>query len=176
MIDPVLNITARTALALLFVLAAVHKWSDRPRFVATLTQYRIVPQSTAPAAAYLIMVCEPLLALGLMQPALYRVAGLGLAGLLCAYSTAIAVNLWRGRREIDCGCFGPNDKSSLSGWLVLRNAALLVVVATTWLPQSTRPLHWLDVTTVFAATATLAFLWAASQRLVHNWPVLRRLA
>ncbi len=176
MIDPVLNITARTALALLFVLAAAHKWSDRHRFVATFAQYRVVPQGTAPTVAYLVMVCEPVLALGLMQPELYRIAALGVAGLLVAYSGAIAVNLWRGRREIDCGCFGPNDKTTISWWLVARNAALLLVVGATWLPQSTRSLHWVDAITVLAATATLTFLWAASQRLVYNWPGLRRLA
>ena len=44
---------------------------------------------------------------------------------------AIAVNLIRGRTEIDCGCFNSELKQRLSGWLVLRNVALAGLAA--WL-------------------------------------------
>jgi len=45
--------------------------------------------------------------------------------LLVLYSSAIAINLVRGRRDIECGCGGAATHVPLSGWLLARNAALM---------------------------------------------------
>ena len=45
--------------------------------------------------------------------------------LLVLYSAAIAINLLRGRRDIECGCGGAATHVPLSGWLLARNAALM---------------------------------------------------
>jgi len=43
--------------------------------------------------------------------------------LLALYTLAVVVNLARGRREIDCGCFGPAARQPLSAALVSLPAA-----------------------------------------------------
>src|SRR5205809_721868 len=48
--DPVIDATLRTALALLFLVAAGHKLRDLGRFRATLAEYRLVPAALAALA------------------------------------------------------------------------------------------------------------------------------
>lgn len=169
MIDPVVHITLRVGLALLFAAAAFHKWSDRERFAATLQQYRLLPEWSVRVFATLLMLLEAGLAIALLLPSLCHTASFIAGCLLGIYSAAIAVNLLQGRFEIDCGCLGPNARVSLSWWLVARNGLLLLIAVAIWLPQSGRTLHWLDGLTVLFATATSVFLWAAA----HNLPQTR---
>ena len=46
-------------------------------------------------------------------------------GLLCLYTLALAINLMRGITAIDCGC--GDLPTPISGWLLLRNGALLIM-------------------------------------------------
>src|SRR3989442_4801755 len=56
--DPVIDATLRTALALLFLVAAGHKLRDLGRFRATLADYRLVPAGLVPLAAALVVGAE----------------------------------------------------------------------------------------------------------------------
>ena len=49
--------------------------------------------------------------------------------LLAIYTGAIASNLARGRREIDCGCFASSARVPLSPWLIARNLILIAAAA-----------------------------------------------
>ncbi|HYR96096.1 MAG TPA: MauE/DoxX family redox-associated membrane protein, partial [Candidatus Binatus sp.] len=73
--DPVLDMTARAALALLFVVAAGHKLRDLDRFRATLAEYRLLPDVLAPLAAALVVAVELAVAGALAVPPL-RTPGL----------------------------------------------------------------------------------------------------
>jgi hypothetical protein len=96
--------------------------------------------------------------------------------LLALYSAAIALNLARGRRDIDCGCLGPGHRQPLSEWLVARNAAAAIAAATLLAPVDGRPWSWLDALSVSACAACLALLWAAANRLLETWPRVRFVA
>jgi hypothetical protein len=110
--------------------------------------------------------------------------GIGLPGaaalaavLLAIYASAMAINLARGRRHIDCGCFGPAAEAghTLSGGLLLRNAVLILVSASLLFPAAERALTWLDVAGIAAATAAGLALYAATDQLLANAPRLREL-
>ena len=119
--DPVLAHVCRGVLALVFLSAAAHKLRAPRDFVATLRGYGLVPGALAPAVAALLVGAELAIGAGLLAPATQRAAALGATALLALYGASIAVNLLRGRRDIDCGCGGPAARQPLSGWLVLRN-------------------------------------------------------
>ena len=51
------------------------------------------------------------------------------ASLLILFAVAMAINIRRGRRHIDCGCFQSALKQTLSWILVARNAALALLLA-----------------------------------------------
>jgi hypothetical protein len=125
-----------------------------------------------PAAAGFV-VGELALALGLWLPALRATCALGAAALLSLYGIAIAINLTRGRRDIDCGCGGPLGRQTLSEALVLRNALLAVAAVAAALPVAPRALGWLDGWTLGAAVAAMTVLYNALNALFSR-PVIAR--
>ena len=107
-----------------------------------------------------------------LWPAWGAAAGAALLGL---YGTAIAVNLARGRRHIDCGCGGAAARREISAWLVARNGlAAAAALAVAGVPEAARGLVWLDACTVVAATAMLAACWSAADHLLALAPGFAR--
>jgi hypothetical protein len=174
MIDPVIELSLRLALAFLLGAAAWHKASDRVRFDTTLRAYRLLPSWLVSPVAWLLPAAEASIALGLLWPPTRQAAALGAGMLFFMYAGAIGVNLARGRREIDCGCFASSARVPLSHWLVARNAILIVAVSVVVMPVRPRTLIWIDVLTIATTLITLSLLWSAGQRLAHTAPALRR--
>jgi hypothetical protein len=173
-LDPAVRLALRGALALVLLGAARHKLRDRARFRAALAGYRILPERAVPALAALLPPAEIAVALGLLVPALAAAPPLAAAALLSLYTGAIALNLARGRRDLDCGCGDPTRAQRLSGGLLLRNAALVGLAGLAALPAQARSLVWLDALTVAASAATLALLVAAGELALANASRLRR--
>lgn len=171
-LDPVIAWLLRASLGLLLVAAAVHKLRGLREFVRTLADYRLLPRFGVHLVAPLVPVLELGVAGALLVPG---VGGpLAAAALFVGYSAAIALNLGRGRRHIDCGCGGPSRGQTLSGGLLLRNGTLVLAAGLCLLPTSTRPLVGLDAFTLVAGVGVLAALYAASDRLLAQAPALAR--
>jgi Methylamine utilisation protein MauE len=166
MIDPVVAWLARLALAGVFAAAALHKWRDLGAFTAAVAAHRLVPEASAGALARALAVTETAVAVGLLVPASAPRAAWIAAALLALYTGAIAINLARGRREIDCGCSA--RPQPLSGGLLARNAALAAAALPAALPTGARALVWIDALTAIAALAALALLWLAAQTLAFG--------
>lgn len=165
--DPVVSWIGGLALALLFAGAAVHKARDRTRFAAILADYEILPARLAAPAGLGLIVGEAGVALALLVPATRAVGALLAAALLLLYGAAIAINLARGRRTIDCGCGGAADQP-LSEALLLRNGVLVVVALVCSLGVRARPLVAIDGLTIALAVAALASFWHAAGQLYAN--------
>ncbi len=174
-LDPVVEITLRGSLALLFATAAGHKLREPERFLGTLEEYRLVPGTPTLSVALAVGILELGLAAGLVLPFSHPAALTAAAGVLAVYSGAIAINLARGRRHIDCGCAGAATLQPLSGGLLLRNAALIAAALFCLLPARSRPLVWIDVGTIAASVVVLSALYGATNRLLATWPELARL-
>jgi hypothetical protein len=160
-IDPVVGACLRAGLALLFAAAAWHKLGRVREFRAALAAYRLLPGRAVPAAAAALAAAEVAVALALLLPSLGAAGPIGAAALLLFYAGAIAVNLLRGRREIDCGCGGIAGAQPIAWGLVLRNAALSAAAAACALPLARRPLVWVDAISLVGGVAALALLYAA---------------
>jgi Methylamine utilisation protein MauE len=173
--DPVISATLRGALGLLFLSAALHKLAAPGAFRAALVEYRLLPGSTTAAASWALVALEIAAAGALVAPATVRL-GVALAtGLLVIYTAAIAVNLARGRRDLDCGCAGPAHRQPIGVGLIVRNAVLAGAALLCLVPLRARSLSWLDGLTIVAGVGTAAALYAAIQRLMATAPVLARL-
>jgi hypothetical protein len=173
--DPVIDATLRVALWLLFLVAAGHKVRDLRRFRATLAAYRLLPGGLTGPAAMLVIGAEVAVAAALVAPPRRAWGPLAAAALLAVYGGAIAVNLARGRRHIDCGCSGPGVRRAISGWMVVRNGALAGAALAALAPVRVRPLVWVDGLTVVGATAVLGALHASLERMLAHAPGLARL-
>jgi len=164
LLDPALELIARGALALLLGAGAIGKARDLAAFRAAIEGYELLPPRAAGAAAFTFTACEALLAAALLAPASLGVralALLGAAALFVAYGVAIAINLARGRREIECGCGGAAAHVPLSGWLVARNVALVAAALACLGGATDRSLGAVDAITVAGGIALLALLWIA---------------
>ncbi len=125
--------------------ALAHKVRQRQRFSASLSAYRLLPDNSAPAVTGGLIVLE-----GLTLVLLLVDSATGLimcASLLAVYLTAIAINMFRGRSYIDCGC--GDEPVQLSYWLLLRNGVLLILAVAT--AGFSEPVNWSWVLLLSAA-------------------------
>jgi len=167
--DPAFSLAVRGALAVLFLAAAVHKARDFAGFRAVLADYRLVPGWAVGCAAALVVAleCGVAIALPLTPQGPWPAAGL-----LGLYTGAIAINLVRGRRDIDCGCAGRTARQALSGWLIVRNVVLGAAALATLAPSPPRPLVWLDACTIGGAITALAAAYATLEQVLAAAPRL----
>lgn len=170
--DPGFALTVRWALALVFILAVVHKLKAPAGFKSTLRNYRLLPERLLTPSLCAIIAFELLAVAGLLTNS--RLGSGVAAGLLAIYTSSISINLARGRLDIDCGCSGPAIRQTLSAWLVIRNTALLAAALLSLLASNPRPLSLLDWFTSCAAVITFtliyfaaAYLSAAESRFDH---------
>lgn len=159
-IDPGFALTIRWVLALVFLLAVVHKLKSPAAFKVTLKNYRLLPDSLLTPSMYAVIATELLVVAALLANSL--LGGVVAAGLMTVYTAAISINLIRGRRDIDCGCSGPAVRETLSAWLVVRNSGLLALALISVLASGPRPLVLLDWFTSIAAVIAFGLLYSAA--------------
>jgi uncharacterized membrane protein YphA (DoxX/SURF4 family) len=145
-IDPSIALAARLLGALVFAAAVAGKMKHRHELAGVVANYRLLPEPLAAPVAWMIVGLECLAVL-LLVSGVGLVAGAALAiVLLAGFALAMGINLARGRREIDCGCFQSGLRQRLSMALVARNvllAALLSPILAAPVPGAT-PLQWVD--------------------------------
>ena len=91
-------------------------------------------------------------------------------GLLALYSGALALNLARGRRDLDCGCLGPANRQRISPGLLWRNAVVSLGPLLLLLEPEPRVMNWIDALSVMGASATLVLLWTGVHQLAAARP------
>lgn len=165
MVDPALSLIVYWSLALLLGAAAAHKLSNWHDFRAVLASYRLLGAPLVTTASVTLIVVEAGIAAGLVL----RVPGAAAAaaGLLALYAAAMAVNLLRDRRLMDCGCGG--RRQPLSWALVARNILLTGMVLVPLAPEGERVLGWLDYVTAVGGVMVLSLLYLAADTLLAAW-------
>lgn len=166
MIDPAIAYILILSLAALLAQAALHKLTARGEFTRVLAAYGLLPQLAVPAVSALLPWAELLTALGLLFPGSRRYACGAAAALLLTYGCAMAVNLARGRRDLDCGCSLAGGRRPIAAWMLVRNAILACGAATAALPCTSRGLGVLDAVTIVAGALAAGFLYASTDALL----------
>jgi hypothetical protein len=145
-VDPAIALAGRLLGALVFATALAGKIRHRHELEGVVANYRLFPARLAAGAAWIIVALEGLTALSLVS-GMWLAAGSALAiALLGGFALAMAINLARGRREIDCGCFQSGLRQRLSAALVVRNL-ILAMILTPLLAGgagSASALQWID--------------------------------
>src|SRR5579862_9483977 len=126
-IDPAVAELMLVCMALLFGAAAVHKLRDLRLFDEIFAAYDVLPFITRWRLARLLPVVEMAVAAGALLAATRRVAVVLAALLLLTYAAAITLNLYRGKRDLACGCGGPDEGRTIAPWMVGRNVLLAAV-------------------------------------------------
>jgi len=166
-IDPAVAALIVSCTALLFATAAIHKLRDLRRFEEIFAAYGLFPVPARWRLARAVPALEALVAAGLLLDEARKAAACVGIALLLTYAAAIGVNLSRGRRDLACGCGGPDDRRPIAPWMVWRNifiaalSALIVMV-----PWSSRVLVPTDLVTIGCGTAACALVYLCLDRLL----------
>lgn len=166
MLDPVILYSLIGGFALLFAFSALEKYQDMTAFQLKLENYQVLPAALAPGMTNIVFMTEVAASTLLLTPAyLY---GLALSAILMlAYTSGIAINLARGRTHIDCGCLGSQGEG-ISGYHLLRNGTLLVMLAVCFLPVIDRQLLWLDYATIILFLGASAACYATANLMIAH--------
>jgi Methylamine utilisation protein MauE len=118
----------RTLVALVFLTAALGKLRHRLAFQGVVANYRLLPDIAVTAFALMLPPVEAAVAAALLFSTSPWPAVIA-AVLLILFAAAMGINIRRGRRHIDCGCFQSALKQTLSWILVARNVGLALLLA-----------------------------------------------
>ncbi|WP_343573680.1 MauE/DoxX family redox-associated membrane protein [Pseudomonas sp. QE6] len=174
-IDPIYVIASAVSISVILANAATHKLRAPGRFTKQLEDYQLLPRALLKPVARGLPLLEIGVAFALLVPASRAGAALIAALLLALYAAAIGFNLWRGRRDIDCGCSGPDQAQPLRPVLLARNAILVGLALAAGLSPQARELGLFDGFVVIAASATALLIYAAAEGLLSNGPRLFKL-
>jgi uncharacterized membrane protein len=164
--DPVAVGTIVGALALVMFAAAWHKFSEPEEFVGALAAYGLLPEAAVWPVGRVLPVIEVVLGAGVLVPVTRPMATLGLAALVLLYAVAIAINLARGRRSIDCGCGGAAHP--LSWGLVARNLVIAAAAVAASRPTLERELNWIDALTLVVGVLAFYALYLMADELLRQ--------
>jgi len=164
--DPVAVGTVVGALALVLFAAAWHKLAEPEVFAGALQAYDLLPVSAVVGVARALPLVEVAIGIAMLVPVTRQGALVALAALLAVYAAAIAVNLIRGRRQIDCGCGG--DAHPLSWGLVVRNAVLAAAALAVSGRTAQREFEWLDGVTLLVGLLAFYGLYLMFDELLRQ--------
>lgn len=159
MLDPAIGLLLVAAIALLFASASAHKLRDLRRFEEIFAAYGVFTSISRWHLSRAIPLLELAVAAGLVfDPSRSYAAVAGIA-LLSTYAGAIAINLRRGRRDLACGCGGPDERRPIAPWMVWRNVVLALALVLALAPWTSRPVNFTDAVTVVFGVLTLALVY-----------------
>ena len=164
--DPIAIGAMVGALALVMFAAAWHKFSEPDSFAGALAGYQILPHWAVTPVARVLPVVEAVLGVGILVPITRPFALPVLAVLVVVYALAIAVNLARGRRNIDCGCGGATHP--VSWGLVVRNLVLAAAALVASRPMLDRAVDWFDATTLVLGVLAFYGLYLMADELLRQ--------
>jgi len=132
MLISVLMAIALLCLSYMLVLSASHKLGDPVRFQRILVDYDLLPPTVSRKLSRALPVIEISIGLGLLVAPMRSFAIVAAGALLLTYTLAMAINIVRGRRDVDCGCHGPQHSQTIGFWSVGRNVILLCLMFGLW--------------------------------------------
>ncbi len=164
--EPLVAWTLRSFLAVLFATAALSKLAASEEFYGVVRNFRLLPNALARPVARGLPVAEMAIAVGLLAGPLARPAALAAAALLAVFGLAIAINVLRGRSQIDCGCFRNGMKQRI-GWATVGRNIVLTVLAlgAAMLLPGAGAAGAADIATGLVAGAVLALLYFSAEML-----------
>jgi hypothetical protein len=166
MLDPAIGLLIVASIAVLFASAGLHKLRDLRRFDEIFAAYGLLPAIARLRLSWAVPILELGVAVGLLSDVYRPYAGAVGIVLLLGYAAAIAVNLRRGRRDLACGCGGPDERRPIAAWMVWRNILIALALAGVLAPWAARPLGLTDAVTVVFGLLTIALVYLCIDQLL----------
>ncbi len=172
-VDPVVSLIFALVLSYIFVVAALHKFKGFSEFLETVSNYRVLPAFAVKPFAIALPVIELATGIALLIPFTSSLASAVAGILLLVYILAMLINLAQGRRSIDCGCGGSDQKQNISEWLLLRNGMLVIFAWSVMNNVPAREFSWFDWLLAFLAATVICLIYNILNQLLVNRDLLK---
>ena len=166
-LDPVITRAFASMLAVILLVGGWQKLRDIEIFAAAMENYRLLPSSLVRPVSWLVPTIEIVAGVALLFPDSCAVGASLAAGILLVVTAAVAINLARGIRDIDCGCGGSSNQT-ISWALVARNLVLVLLTIPAAQQGASRLLYWGDYFTLAAGVLALVGLYLCTNQLLNN--------
>lgn len=130
--------------------------------------YRVLPNALGRRLAWLVPCLELSVAITLLWEPSQRMAVIPAIAVLIAYASGLGLNLFRGRRDLDCGCGAARDRRAIAAWMVWRNIFLAAALGIAALPWSPRSFDLIDFLTIMGGLTVGVMLYVAVDRLLGD--------
>lgn len=118
----------RFVIFLIFFSSGIEKIKEIEKHEGAVADFKILPSKVVPLFSRIDPVLEIIISVCIFFSLFLKInIFLGLI-ILIIYTTAIVINLLRGRYKISCGCGGVVGTHNLSWWLVSRNFLIISIL------------------------------------------------
>ena len=157
----------------LFAHAAWHKLADFAAFKGLVADYQVTPEPAVTTVAGMVAAAEVAVVCALVLHETRHSGALLAIAMLVGYAAAMALNILRNRRHIDCGCGGPEHAIDWS--LVIRNIVLAAIVAVVLLSNAAA-LSFVEAAVAVAAGVALWSVFVVVEQVRANAAHFRALS
>lgn len=170
---PAFHWVGALVLAGIFLPSAVSKLRAMDEVIGIVADYRILPERWTEPFARTLPWGEIAAGVAVLLPPSRPYGAVLALALLLLFALAMAINILRGRTEIDCGCFIGRQKERISWSLVVRNLLLAAVAALLVTRPASDVPHLLELVPIVFGSLALLALYAAFSRLAGLAPLGR---
>lgn len=142
----------RILLGTLLLIAGIGKLLNISSFISAVSGYKLLPRMAVIYFSRILPYVEIFVGISLWVRVFDPWNEILASCLFVMFAVAITINLLRGRRNISCGCLGPNNKNHLNWQLVFRNILFvsLAVYCST--------VHWFLCTSITVLFSLMLFI------------------
>lgn len=166
-LDPIVTRACASLIAVILLVGGWQKFRDLELFTAAAENYRLLSAELVRPVALLIPAAELTAGITLLFPETCVLGAVLAAAILLTVTAAVAINLLRGIRDIDCGC-GGSSSQTISWALVARNLVLVLLTIPAAQQGISRTLVWGDYFTLVAGVLALVGLYLCTNQLLNN--------
>jgi len=152
----------------LFLRAAVHKLSpdNRYYYLQLMADYGVSSSKLAAALYKCLGTLELVVAMAMLAASTRFYATIIAVALLGMYLLGMTAQLIKGKRDLSCGCSGPNSHLKISWPLIIRNAVLICIALMCTLPGVgfTSPLSF----AIFMTCGFMILFYSCVENLIAN--------
>lgn len=117
----------RLFLSIVFITSFLGKASGPHRFAATIASFNLIPLSWDQPVAVMLIVVEAIIAFLLFIGWQSQILAGFCVLLFAIFIIAVGINLMRGQRDLECGCFGPKHSQKIGLKLIGRQFGLVII-------------------------------------------------
>lgn len=124
-----ITITISVIITIIFALTVIDKILKWRIHISSIENYRLVPNAMHKPMLILMILSELFIVFSLIVIGAKIIVTIVFLTLLTVYTSAIGINVYRGNKNISCGCGNVLESEKLSYKLIIRNLLLMLMFA-----------------------------------------------